>query len=82
VTLDANTTNTVGGLGQFAIGTFTASGTTQAFLLSEPGGDFNPLINALQVRAVPEPSLTLLGCAVAAAGGLALRRRSRPAAGR
>jgi hypothetical protein len=82
VTLDANTTNTVGGLGQFAIGTFTASGTTQAFLLSETSGGFNPLINALQVRAVPEPSLTLLGCAVAAAGGLALRRRSRPAAGR
>jgi hypothetical protein len=82
VTLDANTTNTVGGLGQFAIGTFTASGTTQAFLLSETGGGFNPLINALQVRAVPEPSLTLLGCAVAAGACLALRRRSRPAAGR
>lgn len=82
VTLDANTTNTVGGLGQFAIGTFTASGTTQAFLLSETSGGFNPLINALQVRAVPEPALTLLGCAVAAAGGLALRRRSRPAAAR
>ncbi len=82
VTLDANTTNTVGGLGQFAVGTFTASGTVQAFLLSETGGGFNPLINALQVRAVPEPALTLLGCAVAAAGCLALRRRSRPAAGR
>jgi hypothetical protein len=82
VTLDANTTNIAGGVGQFAIGTFTASGTTQTFLLSETGGDFNPLINALQVRAVPEPSLTLLGCAVAAAGGLALRRRSRPAAAR
>jgi hypothetical protein len=77
VTLDANTTNTAGGVGQFAVGTFTASGTTQTFLLSETGGGFNPLINALQVRAVPEPSLTLLGMAAAAGGLLAWRRRSR-----
>ena len=77
VTLDANTTNTVGGLGQFATGTFTASGTTQTFLLSETSSGFNPLINALQVRAVPEPSLTLLGVAAAAGGLLAWRRRSR-----
>jgi hypothetical protein len=77
VTLDANTTNTVGGLGQFATGTFTASGTTQIFLLSETSSGFNPLINALQVRAVPEPSLTLLGVAAAAGGFLAWRRRSR-----
>lgn len=79
VTLDANTTNTVGGVGQYAIGTFTAAGTTQPFILSETGGGFNPLINALQVRAVPEPSVTLLGLATAAVGGLAWRRRSRPA---
>lgn len=77
VTLDANTTNIAGGVGQFALGTFTASGTTQTFLLSETGGDFNPLINALQVRAVPEPSLTLLGVAAASGGLLAWRRRSR-----
>jgi hypothetical protein len=82
VTLDANTTNTVGGLGQYAIGTFTASGTTQAFLLSETSGGFNPLINAMQVRAVPEPSLTLLGLAAAVGGSLVWRRRSRSAAGR
>jgi len=80
VTLDANTTNVIGGLGQYAIGTFTASGTVQAFQLTEPSGGLNPLINALQVRAVPEPSVTLLGLAAAAAGGLAWRRRSRPAA--
>ena len=82
VTLDANTTNTVGGLGQYAIGTFTASGTTQAFLLSETSGGFNPLINAMQVRAVPEPTLSLLGIAAAVGGSLVWRRRSRPAAGR
>lgn len=74
VTLDANTTDAVGGLGQYAIGTFTASGTTQAFLLEETSGGFNPLINAMQVRAVPEPSLTLLGLAAAVGGSLVWRR--------
>jgi len=82
VTLDANTTNTVGGLGQYAIGTFTAGGPTQTFLLEETSGGFNPLINALQVRAVPEPALTLLGLAAALGGSLVWRRRSRPTAGR
>lgn len=82
VTLDANTTNTVGGLGQFAIGTFTASGTSQAFLLSETSSGFNPLINALQVRAVPEPAVTLLLGTAAAAGLLAWRRRPRSAVGK
>jgi hypothetical protein len=77
VTLDANTTNTVGGLGQFAIGTFTASGTVQTFLLSETSGGFNPLINALQVRAVPEPATTALAAAAAAAGWIVWRRRTR-----
>ena len=77
VTLDANTTNLVGGLGQFAIGTFTASGTVQTFLLSETSGGFNPLINALQVRAVPEPATTALAAAAAAAGWLVWRRRGR-----
>ena len=82
MTLDANTTNTVGGVGQYAIGTFTASGTTQPFILSETGGGFNPLINALQVRAVPEPALTLVGFAAVVGGSLLVRRRSRPVAGR
>jgi hypothetical protein len=77
VTLDANTTNAVGGLGQFAIGTFTASGTSQTFLLSETSGGFNPLINALQVRAVPEPSMTVLVGTAAVSVLLAWRRRSR-----
>ena len=76
VTLDANTTNLVGGLGQFAIGTFTAAGTTQAFALTESSG-FNPLINALQVRAVPEPATTALAAAAAAAGWIVWRRRNR-----
>jgi hypothetical protein len=77
VTLDANTTNIAGGVGQFALGTFTASGTTQTFLLSETGGDFNPLINALQVRAVPEPVNSALAIVASAASWMAWRRRGR-----
>jgi len=77
VTLDANTTNTVGGLGQFAIGTFTASGTSQPFTLAETGGDFNPLINALQVRAVPEPSTVAMALAGLACGGYSMFRRRK-----
>jgi hypothetical protein len=82
VTLDANTTNAVGGLGQYAIGTFTASGTTQAFLLSETSGGFNPLINALQVRAVPEPTTSVFVLLGATAGLVAWRRHSARASSR
>jgi hypothetical protein len=82
VTLDANTTNAVGGLGQYAIGTFTASGTTQAFLLSETSGGFNPLINAPQVRAVPEPTTSVFVLLGATAGLVAWRRHSARASSR
>ena len=78
VTLDANTTNAVGGLGQFAIGTFTASGTSQPFTLAETSGGSNPLINALQLRAVPEPSTYAMALAGLACGGYSmLRHRKR-----
>jgi hypothetical protein len=58
VTLDANTAGATGGLGQYAIGTFTATGTSVILDLQGQGG--YPLINAIQVRnipsaAVPEP---------------------------
>ncbi len=76
VTLDANTTNIVGGVGQYAIGTFTAAGTTQPFILSETGGGFNPLINALQVRLVPEPTTSAIVLLGAAAGLVVWRRHS------
>lgn len=82
VTLDANTTNAVGGLGQYAIGTFTASGTTQAFLLEETSGGSNPLINALQVRAVPEPTTSVFVLLGATAGLVAWRRHSARASSR
>lgn len=72
VTLDANTTDLVGGLGQFVVGRFTADATTQAFTLAGANVPTNlPLINAMQVRAipVPEPStscMILAGLAAAA----------------
>jgi hypothetical protein len=54
VTLLNNSTDTVGGLGQYVIGTFTADATgTQSFEVSSTLG---LTINALQVRAIPEPA--------------------------
>lgn len=52
VGLKANTAGSVGGLGQFAIGTFTADGMTQAITSSS-------LITAFQLRAEEAPSLVV-----------------------
>ena len=55
VSLQSNTTVAQGGLGQFAIGTFTADATTQNILFAGTG----PLIDGLQLRdttPVPAPS--------------------------
>ncbi|MCX6971777.1 MAG: PEP-CTERM sorting domain-containing protein [Verrucomicrobia bacterium] len=72
VTLNTNPTTLGGGLGQFAIGTFTANATSQSFTL-----DNNSYLNAVQLRqtAIPEPStyMMLLG----GAGALMLLRRRR-----
>jgi hypothetical protein len=83
VTLDSNTSNTVGSLGQYVIGTFTAISPFADFDLNGIGG--LPLINAIQVRnvtsaAVPEPgqvaaSLLLL----AGIGGYVWLKRRKPA---
>lgn len=83
VTLDTNTTNTVGGLGQYVTGTFTANGATQVFTLDgDPtGGDFSksPLINAFQLRAVPEPSTYAMALAGVACGSYSMWRRQKRA---
>ena len=71
VTLDENTTDALGGMGQWASGTFTASGTTQVITLSGT----RPEINAFQLRAVPEPGPGLL--VMTGVLGLAASRRSR-----
>jgi len=76
VTLDENSSNAAGGLGQWVLGTFTASGTTQAITFSGP----RPVINAFQLRAVPEPgTLTLMAFSSLALGGLAFGCRRRRA---
>lgn len=64
VTLDENTSNAVGGLGQWVTGTFVATGTSQVISLSGP----RPELNAFQLRTIPEPGTLVL----AAIGGLSL----------
>ncbi len=76
VTLDSNLTNAAGGVGQFVTGTFTADGVSQSIDFNAVGGS-GPLINAFQVRAVPEPSTYALALAGLACGGWHLRRRRR-----
>ena len=83
VTLDSNTTNVAGGLGQYATGTFTASTSTFTFTLEglqmySPSYDV-PTINALQVRAVPEPSTYAMALAGLACGGYSMFRRRKQA---
>ena len=70
VSLDHNSTDATGGLGQFVVGTFTADGATQdIFIYAANSAQFN----AVQLRAVPEPgSLALMGL-----GGLCLLKRRR-----
>jgi hypothetical protein len=50
VTLDPNVTDTVGGLGQFAIGAFTANATTQLVTFSQ-----NSVVDAVQLRQITQP---------------------------
>jgi hypothetical protein len=76
VTLDPNITNAVGGLGQFAIGSFTADNTTQAIAFSA-----GSTISAMQVRlpassrSVPDSGTTLALFGVALASLIGVRRR-------
>jgi hypothetical protein len=67
-----------GGTGQFAIGTFTADTTSYSIALN--GEDsYLPIINALQVRAVPEPSTYCMALAGLACGGYSVFRRRKQA---
>ena len=77
ITLSDNTTNLEGGLGQYAIGTFTADAASQVINFSSAGGA-NPtaLINGFQLRdfgPVPEP--TGVATAMLCMGVAALRRK-------
>lgn len=83
VTLSSNTNtgDLEGGLGQFVIGRFTASGTSQSIDFSggyEFGTSDMPAINGFQVRVVPEPSTwAMLGTMLALGGPRLLLRRRR-----
>jgi len=60
VTLDVNNTNTPGGVGQWVIGTFTADATTETISISNSATNDGPVLNAFQLRLVPEPCAGLL----------------------
>jgi hypothetical protein len=86
VTLDANTTDSAGGTGQYVIGTFNAGGNARNINLN--GIEGLPLINAFQIRdvtsaAVPEPgqiaaSLLLLA-GIGSYAWLKRRKAAKPA---
>jgi hypothetical protein len=79
VTLDSNLTDSAGGLGQFVIGTFTADGVSQSIDFTAASGGSGPLINAFQVRAVPEPTTYAMALAGLACGGFSMWRRRKRA---
>jgi hypothetical protein len=76
VTLDSNTSDAAGGLGQYAVGTFTAERSSVRFELEGTTG--NPLISAVQLRevsAIPEPGSVVTFAALGAVGVWVRRRR-------
>ena len=60
VSLDDNTTNAIGGTGQYVIGTFTAGSTTEIITFTGTDSTQAPTVNAFELRAVPEPSTIAL----------------------
>lgn len=75
-TLAVNTTQTLGGFGQYITGTFTADSTTQSFQ-SIGGVGSVAYANAMQVRLVPEPAQMVSVAAIGAALGMWRMRKLR-----
>jgi hypothetical protein len=69
VTLSSNTTFAQGGLGQYALGTFTADSTGSETITFSGPGTTNVILDAFELRqtATPEPGSVALLC-----GGLGL----------
>ena len=79
VSLDDNTTNAVGGVGQFVIGTFTAASSNELITFNGTDSTQAPTINAFELRAVPEPatmSIFIFGSALLGISR-ALRRKKQ-----
>jgi hypothetical protein len=74
VSLDPNTTDAAGGVGQFVTGTFTADAPTQVITFSTTGN--GNVQNAFQLRMIPEPSTAALLAGFAALA-TSIRRRRR-----
>jgi len=74
VAIDYNTTNALNGLGQHAVATFTADGTTQDIdFRSSTDESVAAILNGYQLRIVPEPS----GVMLSAIGIIAIAGRRR-----
>jgi len=74
VTLDINSTDATGGVGQWVRGTFTADATTQSFTVD---GSAHAYSNAMQVRIVPEPTQMVSVAAIGSALGMWRMRKLR-----
>ncbi len=78
VSLDDNTTNAIGGTGQYVIGTFTAGSTSEIITFTGADSTQAPTVNAFELRAVPEPTtLSMFLLSSAALGAARVLRRER-----
>lgn len=77
VNLNANVGTANGNLGQYVTATFTADSTTKMIDFNGTNDSNRPLINAFQLRVVPEPSTWFLGAIATTVLALAARRRNR-----
>lgn len=80
VNMNANVGTTSGNLGQYVTGTFTAAGTTKLINFDGTNISNRPLINAFQLRVVPEPSTWILGTIATGVMLRAVSRRRKPLA--